>query len=699
MTWRALRRAVLIGLGVVAGAVLPATLAAQVPVQRDTLRAPRDTIRAPRDTAPSRVDSARARQVRAPEGRDTIRVPTPPKADSMVRNDSILQGIVPLPRGARDSTRRDTIKAPLTRAEAPPILEIGVPRIYDRTALFATGVLTLSDLLGRVPGLTEFTTGWLGAPSVVASQGDLRAVRIFLDGLELDPMGRRAQGVSPANDLPLHALEEVRIERGAEQVRVYARSWRVERTNPYTRADIATGDQNTNLYRAYFGRRYDHGEALQIAAEQYSTQPDRRLPSSDALHVMGRLGLTHGPWSTDLFAERSDVDRAPWVGTGSSLDTRDTVAALRYRRTTAYARFGNGDPERGRWMQVLLGAEAHRAYSRQPLATDEDEEVIPDSTSYENQLVLTGGLSLLGVRISGVERIRRAGGRTSYQPSARASFEHERAAVSLFAEARSALQPSRLEASVRVAPLDRIAVTASASRTGSGKFSRIFGDFAYGPFFDASGALIERPDGDLGGYDASRLTRFELAERTNLRAEAGVRVLDVWVSGGVIRRGATTLLPAAEIDSLYAQPAALRAEGEASAVTASLRGHVWRALNVDAWAIRWNDSTGFYRPQYQTRAELYLQTNLLNRFPRGNFGLLGSLAHEYRSNARFASVNGTERVALGSRTLAFKLEIRIQTAVVSYQFRNLLQERYAYVPGYSMPRQTQFYGVRWDFWN
>jgi hypothetical protein len=36
---------------------------------------------------------------------------------------------------------------------------------------------------------------------------------------------------------------------------------------------------------------------------------------------------------------------------------------------------------------------------------------------------------------------------------------------------------------------------------------------------------------------------------------------------------------------------------------------------------------------------------------------------------------------------------------VSYQFRNVLQERYAEVPGFIMPRQTQFYGVRWDFWN
>jgi hypothetical protein len=654
----------LVGLGTVAGAVLPAPLVAQVPVKRDT-----------------------------------IRVPTPPGVDSMVKNDSIRMGIVPLPAGARDSTKADTIKAPLAHAEAPPILEIGAPRIYDRTAMFATGALTLADLLGRLPGLTEFTTGWLGAPTVLASQGDLRHVRIFLDGLELDPMGRRAQGVSAANDLPLHALEEIRIERGAEEVRVYARTWRVERTNPYTRADIATGDQNTNLYRAYFGRRYDHGEALQLSAEQFSTQPDRRLPSSGGLHVMGRFGLVRGPWSADLFAERSDIDRGPWVGTGTFDDTRDTVAALQTRRTTAYARFGNGDPDRGRWIQLLAAAEAHQGIARPTGAVSTTEE-IPDTTAYENQYLLTGGMSLLGARVSAAERIRRSSGRTSHVLSGRASLERSRLAVSLFAEGKSALYPARTEASVRLAPFERLAVTASASRTGAGKFSRIFGDFQYTPFLDAAGVLTTRPANEFGGgYDSTRVARYELAARTSLRAEAGVKLRDVWLSGGILQRGATTLLPPAEFDTASAHPGALRVEGEATGVMVALRGRLYRAVNVDAWAIRWNDSTGLYRPQYQSRSELYVQTSLLNRFPRGNFGLLGSLAHEYRSNARFATSGDTVRVAPGFRTVTFKLEIRIQTAVVSYQFRNLLQEKYAQVPGFFMPRQTQFYGVRWDFWN
>ena len=664
MSFRLRRREVLIGLGVVAGAVLP----------------------------------AHAQQ------KDTIRVPTPPHADSMIKNDSIRLGIVPLP----SPPRRDSIKAPLARAEAPPILDIGPALIYDRAAMFATGALTLSDLLGRVPGVTEFTAGWLGAPALVASQGDFRRIRVFLDGIELDPLDRRSQGTAPVNDLPLHALEELRIERGADEVRVYARSWRVERTTPYTRADIATGDQNTNLYRAFFGRRYSHGEALQISAEQYNTQPDRRMPSTGGLHLMGRLGMTHGAWSGDLFAERSDVDRAPWAGLGNPIIATDTVPGWETRRTTAYARLGNGDPERGRWVQLLASVESFRGSPRTPAAAvgstpGQGQAIVADSSAYENQYLLTGGASVLGARVSGAERVRVAGGRTSHVMSGRASYEWGWLAASLLGEGKSALDPSRTEATVRLQPFGRVALLGSASRRGGGRFSRIFGNFGSSPVFLGANGEPQIP----AGTDSSLLvvpttySTFELAPQTSYRAEAGVRLYDLWLIGGVLRRGATTLLPAAAVDedTAYSRSGAARVEEAATATTAAIRGRIYGPLHADAWAVIWSDSTGLYRPRYQTRSELYLQTNLLHRFPRGNFGLLTSLAHEYRSSSRFAQADGSTRSVAGFRTLAFKLEIRIQTAVVSYQFRNLLQERYAQIPGFIMPRQTQFYGVRWEFWN
>lgn len=650
MILRCRRALLLFGLGALAGAVVPARLRAQV------------------------------------------KVPIPPGADSMVKNDSARLGIVPLPK----PVPRDTIKPPLARGEAPPVFEVGPPRIYDRTSLYATGALTLSDFLGRVPGLTELATGWVGAPTVVASLGDVRRIRVFLDGIQIDPVDRRAQGAAPVNDVPIAALEEVRIERGAEEVRVYARSWRVDRTTAYTRADVGTGDLNTNLYRAFFGRRYDHGEALQLAAEQVSTQPDNRLPSSSGLHLMGRVGLARGPWRGDVFVQRSDVDRGAWVGRGNFAENRDTVAAMLTRHTTAYLRVANGDPDVGRWLQMIASLQGWRGT---PRTTNAAGLAPPDTSSYENQYVVTGGMTRGPFRVSGAERLRVADHRTSHVVSARAAYDHPWIGLSLLAEGKSATDPARIEGAAKLAPLDRIAIVGAVSRTGGGRFARIFGDFQPTPLLRADGTLQRSSVSESGtDYTESRVGRYELAPRTNMRAEAGVRIADLWVSGGVIRRGATTLFAPAEVDSSYSRPTALRTEGQATARTAALRGRLYKALFVDAWALAWTDSTGLYRPKYQTRSELYIQTNLLDRFPRGNFGLLASLAHEYRSGVRFASLDTVRRTD-GYRLLSFKLEIRIQTAVVSYQFRNVLQEKYQQVPGFFMPRQAQFYGVRWDFWN
>ena len=688
-------RIVLIGLGAFAGAVLPAVALAQVPVRRDTVSGRRDTAR-------TRVDTSGGRRNLPPAGKDTVRIPLPLKSDSMIRNDSISKGAVPLPA----VVKADTIKAPLTRAEAPPILEIGAPRIYDRTAMFATGALTLIDLLGRVPGLTEFTTGFLAAPALIASQGDLRRVRIFLDGLELDPMDRRARGVSPANDLPLHALEEIRIERSAEEVRVYARSWRVDRTIPYTRADIATGDQSSNLYRAWFGRRYDHGEALQVAAEQYTTQPNSRLASSDVLNIMLRAGMTHGPWSADAFMGRTHRNRAQYTGTGDVAETQDTVPSAETQRNTAYLRLGNGDPEAGRWMQLLASAHSYRLSARSstnistsaPSATDSLNALV-DSLSYESQYLLSGGLARGAWRASGVERLRVGGGRTSHVASARASGSTGPLSLSLFGEGKSYLDPSRAELTGRLAGRNRVVLVAALSRTGEGTFDRLFDEARNGSVYGANGGFSVAAFGQFVTPDTTEVTRYQMAARSNSRLEAGVRLRDLWLSAGVLRRGATTLLAPSEIDTTYARAAAVRIEPEVTGRMVSARGRLWRGVNVDAWALAWADSTGYYRPRYQTRSELYIQTNLLDKFPGGNFGLLTSLAHEYRSGSRFPTAADSSRKAPGYRTLTFKLEIRVQTAVISYQFRDLLQEKYSQIPGYNLPRQTQFYGVRWDFWN
>jgi hypothetical protein len=665
-----LRRSVrlfVLGLGALAGAVLPAAASAQVPVKRDT-----------------------------------IRVPIPARPDSTLPGDTAVKSIVPVPV----VVKRDTLKRPLTRSDAPEILEIGTVQIYDRSSLFATGAVNLGDLLSRVPGLTEYSTGVTIAPTVFASQGDLRRIRIFLDGLELDPMDRRARGTAPVYDLPIHALEEVRIDRGADEVRVYARSWRVDRTIPFTRADIATGDQATNFYGGTYGRRYDNGGTLQVAAQYYSTQPNNALPTTDALNVFMRAGVIRGPWNVDAVYQRTHKNRGQWTGTGNFDESRDTVSGIETDRSLAYLRFANGDLDAPRWFQVVASTMSYTGSSRsstdvisQTTTAADSLQKLSDSVSYESQYLITGGINRGPLRASLAERIRTGEHRTSHSLSGRASTTFGRLALSGFGEGKTYLDPARIEGTARFTPIERVAVMGTIAQRGSGTFDRLFTEPRSGAVFDANGAF--RPGGSLplGNVDTNEVTRYELAATQSSRAEAALRVRDLWIGGGMMRRGATTLLAPAEFDSSYAHGYAVRTEGQATAKTLSVRGRLWRGVNVDAWAIRWDDSTGLYRPQYQTRSELFIRTNLLDRFPKGNFGLLTSLIHEYRSSSRFPFGTDSVRVAPGYREVTFKLEIRIQTAVVSYQFRNSLQEKFQQVPGFNFPRQTQFYGVRWEFWN
>jgi hypothetical protein len=189
--------------------------------------------------------------------------------------------------------------------------------------------------------------------------------------------------------------------------------------------------------------------------------------------------------------------------------------------------------------------------------------------------------------------------------------------------------------------------------------------------------------------DSSPMRRF-------VRGEAGVRLFDTWITGGMLRRDKVVL----RAPTIFHRGAGDTTEASAQGVFATVRGRVWKAVYVDAQGVQWSDTGSFYRPRYQARTELYVSTSLLNRFPTGNFHLLASAIHEYRSSSLWPDSAGGAPIRIkGYRTISTLLQVRILTAEVFWNFRNALAERYAHVPGYPLPRQTQVYGVRWEFWN
>jgi hypothetical protein len=174
-----------------------------------------------------------------------------------------------------------------------------------------------------------------------------------------------------------------------------------------------------------------------------------------------------------------------------------------------------------------------------------------------------------------------------------------------------------------------------------------------------------------------------------------------WLSGGVMHRDAETVPGLIAYDSSFRSATARAATG----VFGTIHGKVYGDIGVNVWGVRWN-APGYYRPQYQTREEIYLDTRWLSRFPSGNFGFLASAAHEYRGGVMFPTTGSTEavggspKVASYTHSLVTRIELRILDATIFFNSTyGLMPPAYEQVPGFIRPRQAITYGVRWQFWN
>ncbi|NUO64480.1 MAG: Plug domain-containing protein [Gemmatimonadaceae bacterium] len=591
-----------------------------------------------------------------------------------------------------DSLKADTLRAPFARAESPRLPETNGGWRWERDEILSSGALTLGELLERVPGAVRFRPSWIHSPEAVSFAGDPGAIRVFLDGVELDELDPRNGLVKELEGIPLWALEEVRVERGARELRVHLHSWRYDRTIPFTRFDVGTGDETTNLYRGFFGKRYHNGAGLQVGLQQYSTaDPRTGLQGANAggrsLSLMIRTGWARGKLSFDATAMQDGRTRNPEIAyttrtlNGSQFlgaPVADSIPGLRGTTNAAYLRGAYGDPESGPWLQAIassLGFRESTGQSKERLGrplTHADTLrgfAIADTTPSRAEYVVAGGLSRWGARLSATARARVFDGRTITSPVARASFDTRFGAVAARAEQNGFNHATSVEAGLSALPLPWISIAAVAERT--------------------QGANDGTPSGNSG------------------RAEVGVRHHDAWISvGGLYRDSTLAAVPWVYYsdfspDSARHPPLRVAVSGARGAFV-TVRGKLFRDAGLDATVTRWT-SPDFFRPQYEARSEIFLRTRWLSRFPKGEFALNATLIHEYRSSTRFPTYGPAGQMGLtdatGSQALSSLIELHIRSAYITWQYRNFLGVNYALVPGYLMPHKTNFYGVRWEFFN
>jgi hypothetical protein len=571
--------------------------------------------------------------------RDTAAVPTdtaPPIRDTIrTQPDTVVRG--------------DTVKAPLTRAELPVTIDAMGRYHWTRDELFVGGGLTLFELLERIPGVTGFRSGWIASPTHVTWLGGGGRVRVFYDGIEIQPFDDRTGGLLELGDIQLWTLEEVLVERGGDELRVHLRSWRVERTTTVSRTDVFTGDEDTNYYRGFIGRRFTHGEAVQGGFQQYGTSS---VPTGggDELALVARLGWAGKRASIDGFGIRGRRQRnMQRRSDGYEIPRVNTI------RRDAYGRIGVGDPDGGGWAQV---AWASQSFTRERIDPPQDSarDTLAVNRS-RNQLIGALGWSASAFRASLTSRTYGGEAASLQSVAARMSVNHRIAGIAALAEWRNGDSTSLGEVAARFTPLS---------------------------FFSVSGvASLRRAP---SGVDADDVL--------SVRGEVGLRVRQVWLTGGVVRLDSIHVTAPTVFDSTFVATD----EGRTMALFGSVRGRVWRAIHADVFAFRW-ERQGFYRPQVQVRSDVYVRTRWLKKFPSGQFGVLLSVRHDYRDGIAFQSATGPS-IARRSHELNSLLEIRLVDAVLFWRQRYTIGQRpNEFVPGYTVPRQTTLYGVRWDFWN
>lgn len=146
--------------------------------------------------------------------------------------------------------------------------ELGV-WVWSRADLLASPALTLPDLLGEIPGIVLVRGGDLGAPVGIAAFGQgAGLVRVFLDGIEERPV---ESGAVDLAGVSMVGLEEVRVERGISEVRIYLRTHQADDPRPSTLLDVATGDLRTNLFRVGFVHPSVAGGSLLVALDRADT--------------------------------------------------------------------------------------------------------------------------------------------------------------------------------------------------------------------------------------------------------------------------------------------------------------------------------------------------------------------------------------------------------------------------------------------
>jgi hypothetical protein len=622
---------------------------------------------------------------------DTVRPDT--ILPDTVRPDTVPRDTVPRDTVAPDSARipvpaagvePDTLPNDSAAAPPLPVTVPDFPRVsparppgfavrrweWDREALQRYHSLSVLDLLAEVPGLTIIRAGDFGSPAGLSAPGlGGGRLRVFLDGFELDPLGRATPDLQR---YPLTDLDGVRVERAPGEVRVELFTYRVATPQPYSVVEAAGG-----TYRA------------------------KALHGLLSRGIGGRSVFTG---SYDITTTEGFAFRAPFGVTARRVEWAYALSP----RTSLLAEFRSDAVSRGT-----------AAY---PLAAGERMFLVRGRSELRPGLTLEAALGqrrrspdagdTLTVTLSSTQALLRAAletGRGWGEAGVRGRTAAEEAVAAppaeAYASAGLALLPwltatgdARWSSWGGAGGLTWGAGARAGGVTGPALFASLSGGTRALPLVSDSTTYIRPP------VLAPRQAVDTVVAPVYAAASTGVGELRLgaeWVGGGAevglaaVALGGGTVVPfGLGFDPLLDAVAVDAARGlEARAVLPITRGG---ALRLDGWYSYWPERGGRpYLPEQQGRAALTLH----GLFYDGQLEPTFRVELEQRGRT-LAPVAGSADLAETSpySLVNFFMQIRILDVRAFFRSDNLFNYRLAqdlpqqYLPGFRM-----LWGVRWVF--
>ncbi len=606
------------------------------------------------------------------------------RADSLARDTTDYTAL--FLKAQQDAKRLIPV---LPRIGAGTLLPFQSRVVFNRDSILWHNAETVSDVLTKIPGVFLLRGGWAGRPELPAYQAHgSTSVEYVLDGVPYYAIGQDSLMVDPTL-LPLSFLERIEIEKLPGQLRVLLFTHRHDRSVPYSRIGIASGDLQIARYQGELHKNTSRGISFSAAFDHFSV-PAQQSVSGDYSNTQGWLRLGYVP-SMRFGAEIQYFLNSP--------DREAVLAETGAKDTLSRARHGSRNDVQGR---IFLARRVDGLGPRLDLLVSHTgwiDEIQKDSTPRAVNGVEVNGVLVSIDTVYDKTRHQRgftqAGAILGYRLPAASldgSVFYRSTWTPLEARARGGVMPSRW----LTANLEGVYQRHDGGRSSEWLTARAGLTLPYG--LSVTGLMRRGSEVALPALQAD--SAQDLDDRS---LTAGVR----WGFGEIEASYSWNAAYRPAAYAQYAQLASIGPSGRTEWLTVNARVAPRQWLSFDGWYSTPQGRRPEGQPPTHSILDATLQSKFLPTFRSGIFNLkLQFTVENWGPGVLARDKTGAAVTLRGATQMRYYIGLQIGAFQAYYDRYNVAGTRLPYVPdaitgraGLGPPRFASTFGVRWEFSN